>query len=138
METETKPIDIESLPIDIIYRGETSRDDWDCFEYEVRLFVPGGNRVKPAWTTRYYCGKGHINKNGTPKKPEKSDVLSSLFRDAEAHNQSFPEWCSDFGYSDDSIKALNIYKNCCEIWDSLQLVYGFTFLEDLKNQLRDY
>jgi len=35
--------------------------------------------------------------------------------DAQAADSNFNDWCINFGYDNDSIKALNTYKQCCDI-----------------------
>lgn len=46
--------------------------------------------------------------------PNLPDVVSSLLMDGGAYfdRQSFGDWCADFGYSDDSIKARDTYETC--------------------------
>lgn len=113
MQTE---FDIESLPVKIDYVGETVRDgDWKCDQWRVQISSSAG-----FWTTDYFTGLGHRTKPrkwdaSKPKKPAIADVLHSLFMDARAADLNFHDWCADFGYSDDSIKALNTYKQCLEV-----------------------
>lgn len=53
----------------------------------------------------------------TPPKIE--DVLYSLIMDSDACTMSFEEWCGDFGYEEDSIKALETYRACQKNADKL-------------------
>ncbi len=80
---------------------------WLCdFRYEGGFF-----------TVDYYTGSGLVTKKGEriiPKKPEIKDVLYSLWSDSQACNQSFDDWCSDYGYSNNSISAFNTYQECCK------------------------
>lgn len=55
----------------------------------------------------FYMGKGHHG-----AEPELNDVLSAMFRDADALEMSFQEFCGEFGYDDDSIKAFKTYNAC--------------------------
>lgn len=69
------------------------------------------------FTVDYFTGSGHRKtKHGRSfaVKPDIKSVLYSLYIDGMAENQNFHDWCSDFGYSDDSISALNTYKECLE------------------------
>jgi hypothetical protein len=34
--------------------------------------------------------------------------------DADAADYNFNDWCDNYGYSTDSIKAMNTYKQCLE------------------------
>jgi hypothetical protein len=64
----------------------------------------------------YYTGAGMRYKDGfkegRPIAPKIKDVVYSLLADSSAIYQSFHDWCNDFGYDEDSRKALNIYLAC--------------------------
>lgn len=46
--------------------------------------------------------------------PNVDDVLNCLFMDSQAGTETFEDFCLNFGYSDDSISALETYKACQE------------------------
>lgn len=46
------------------------------------------------------------------EKPKANDVLDCLFSDTDCGLMSFNEFCENFGYSNDSIKSLDIYREC--------------------------
>lgn len=141
----TNTFDIEALPITIKYAGETVRgdNDWKCDEWRV-IFTRDNN----SWTTSYYTGLGlrspipalylSINppRKGTvayeqlekatrkPMTPKKADVLYALFMDATAADYNFDDWCDSYGYSSDSIKALNVYKECLETAQRLRRYFN--------------
>ena len=46
------------------------------------------------------------------KEPTAADVLYSLCSDARAGEVSFSEFCSEFGYDEDSRKAESIWRAC--------------------------
>lgn len=46
--------------------------------------------------------------------PNPKDVLECLFSDLDAGEMSFDDFCDNFGYSNDSIKALDTYRACSE------------------------
>lgn len=50
-----------------------------------------------------------------PVPPTKENVLESLCSDAYAGSLSFYDFCFEFDYDTDSIKALDTYKTCQEI-----------------------
>lgn len=119
---ETTDFNIDALPVKIDYVGETVRDnDWKCDQWRVQLTSKAG-----YWSTDYFTGLGLRSKSRqswatpTPKKPAVADVLHSLFMDASAADYNFSDWCAEYGYSDDSIKALNIYKQCLETATALR------------------
>ena len=104
-------IDFEQLPVTITYVGQTRLDDdWDGDQWSVKISGQGG-----YWTTNYYTGLGWRDaKTKRPTKPKVIDVLHSLFLDATAADYNFDDWCATYGYNNDSIKALNIYKQCLD------------------------
>ena len=70
--------------------------------------------------------------------PEVASVLHSLTLDAQALNQSFTDWCAEFGYDDDSISAFDTYRACCENGKKLQKVFSRSTLDKLEEILQDY
>lgn len=55
----------------------------------------------------FQMGSGH---NG--KEPTLEDVLSCVLSDARAGEQTFEDFCSDFGYDEDSRSAEKIWNAC--------------------------
>ena len=47
-----------------------------------------------------------------PKNLNIDDVLYSLILDAQSGSECFDDFCDNFGYNQDSIKASEIYNNC--------------------------
>ena len=78
--------------------------------------------------------KGYLK----PVSPTVADVVYSLMMDASEVDQSFKNWCSDFGYSDDSIKALNTYRQCQETRDALMVMFGSKVFEQIQEACQDY
>ena len=123
---ETTEFNIEALPVKIEYVAEVP-SPWDSDkktnvdQWRVVIETKAG-----YWSTDYYTGLGLRRKPSTswdkarPKKPTIADVLYSLFMDASAADLNFHDWCSEFGASDDSIRALNTYKKCLEIGTALR------------------
>ena len=69
--------------------------------------------------------------------PRAADVLYVLVLDAQAADQSFHDWASDFGYETDSIKALNIYNACCEIGREMKKIFNREERVSLEDLVRD-
>lgn len=46
--------------------------------------------------------------------PKIDDILNCLFLDSQAGTETFEDFCLNFGYSNDSIQALDTYKACQE------------------------
>lgn len=53
-----------------------------------------------------------IEKYTEPKQINIDDVLHCLVSDSTALSMDFEEWCSEFGYEEDSRKAEKIYNAC--------------------------
>lgn len=73
-----------------------------------------------------------------PIAPTSASVLYSLLSDAQARDMSFNDWCADFGYDVDSIKALNTYRACCLIGESIRMVFTSAQRAHLATLLEDY
>lgn len=52
-------------------------------------------------------------------------AISCILSDAESSFESFQSFCENFGYSNDSIKAYNVFKSCKEEASKLRKL-GFT------------
>ena len=87
-------------------------------------------------STQYYTGTG-LRKQGRPVKPELSSVLYSLVMDADACEMSFEEWCLNFGYDGDSMKAMDTYRNCQKNADKLAKA-GILITDDLRDFMSEY
>lgn len=72
--------------------------------------------------------------------PQLADVLHSLMLDGEAHFQSmlFADWCADFGYDSDSIKAKEIFEKCEAIGKSLKRNIPVATLKEVQSILSNY
>lgn len=64
-------------------------------------------------------------------QPTAYDLLSCLRLDSEAANESFSNWCANFGYDNDSIKALNTYNACVETARKLKVALGCDLYRDV-------
>ena len=70
--------------------------------------------------------------------PNAATVLHSLLLDSSGAEQNFLDWCGDYGYDSDSMKAHKIYTDCCE---QLQKVRAFFTNEErqaMQEILQDY
>ena len=98
-------------------------DDWPCDQWLVTI---EGEKFD------YYTGIGH---KAIP--PELDDVLYSLVLDSEALEEPFESWALNFGYSDDSIKAKEIYEACQKNAFKLKAILGVAF-EEAREAFQDY
>jgi len=130
--------DIESLPVTISYVGETKRNNWECDQWVVAITSKQG-----TYHTDYFTGLGLRTKpkqswlEARPKKPTIAEVMHSLILDAEAVDYSFSDWCDNFGYSDDSLQALDTYRACCKTGDAMRKHFTPEQREQIKTFTQD-
>ena len=128
------------------YAGETTRDKWQCDAWRVS-FKSG----KSGFETDYFTGLGHrkapkfhpmlrqgYDYPAKAQAPDAAGVLYSLILDMGADEQSFADWCSDFGSSDDSIDAFETYRKCCKIASQMRAVFKPETIKALRDALQDY
>lgn len=89
-------------------------------------------------TTEFKCGIGHyVERLGwlddvkAAEAAFTADVLACLLSDASNASETFEEWCSNFGYSDDSMKAMEIYRACQKTRAALQRFLGPELIDRL-------
>lgn len=105
---------------------------WKCDAWRVAF----DKRNVTGFSETYYMGLGN-RKEGKPVAPNAAEVLYSLLSDADAASMTFEEWCSEFGYSDDSLRALNTYNKCVAIDKALRKVFSGADLETLRAAVAD-
>ena len=132
--------DIEHLPVEIRYIGEvpskwpsssnrTTVDQWI-------ITVSGKDGCHHIFD--YFTGLGRRQGLKSPKPPKVADVMYSLLTDASAEQRNFHEWCSDYGYSLDSINALNVYRACLDTAAALRKCFSNELLAELQDLLAEY
>lgn len=147
---------LEALPVKIDYVSETTRDNnWQCDQWRVTLSSKAGFHSFDYFTGlglrdtvrgvlamnapgNWFNPKTHQWTATKPKKPKVADVLHSLIMDASAADENFHDWCANYGYSDDSIKAMNTYKVCLETAQALRKHFSPDTLRAVRELLQDY
>lgn len=95
-----------------------------------------GDRVAPTFRISLHL-EALLKAHTAPSVPTLQDVLYSLTMDAQGTEYNdFEEWCSEYGYSDDSISAKESYDACCREGKALKKL-GFR-LEQLSELFQDY
>lgn len=140
-----------------VYAGETVRgNNWQCDAWRVTFKRTG----KADITQDYYKGTGlrkQVQKMPVPAyrkntiayeawaktafkpvAPTATDVLYSLLQDSDAVDTSFSDWCDNYGYDSDSLKAFSTYTACCDIGKQLRTMFTYAELDALRNLLQDY
>ena len=119
------------ITFNAVYIDQIKKDGWYC-DYFVCTFKYKGVRE----TFDYYMGIGN-RKNNKPTLPKSADVLSSLFTDC-TQGEDFKDWCSNFGFDSDSIKAMKIYEACQVNETKLKNVLSNEVFKQLQIELQDY
>lgn len=70
--------------------------------------------------------------------PASASILYSLLSDSEAGQCTFPEFCQDFGYNEDSRKALDTYLACQNTGKQLNTIFKRDEISHLQTLLEDY
>jgi hypothetical protein len=103
--------------------GELDRDaqGWDHYSWQVRLTMYGRSLTVP-----FRMGTAHA-RNGKPTRPTAGEVLESLVLDAQSGKLDFAEFCGDYGYDEDSRRALATWHACRKAREDLQNWAGNLF-----------
>lgn len=121
MTTQENTFNIEALPVSIDYVAETTRKGRQCYQWRVTITTKAG-----VWVEDYFTGLGLRTKpkqswrDPLPIKPSIADVIHALTIDASAINESFHEWCDNYGYDSDSISAFEMYRKCCATGENMR------------------
>ena len=107
---------------------EDLKDDWrkNANKYQVKISYFG-----KSYVTDYYMG------SALTRKPSKKDVLNSMLLD-DISGIDFDEFCCEFGYDNDSIKALKTYKACQRETKALHNMFDSDEIDMLRELLEDY
>lgn len=127
--------DFSSIRYSAVYRGESTKDNnWKCDEWAITIKNNNGLEFR----TSYYTGLGHRDKWGKPRQPDIKGIISALLLDSEANDYSFMDWCDNFGYNSDSIKAMNTYNECCNTARELDRLFTSQTIKQMRQALEDY
>ena len=109
------------------------KDEWKkgANKWQVKLIY-----FDKEFVTDFYMGSGIVDEMGKPKRPTKEDILFAMIMD-DVSNMNFSDFCDNFGYNEDSIKALKTYEAClketeayCNMFDSEERGVLRELLED--------
>lgn len=113
---------------------EDMNDEWKktANKWQVKLAY-----FDKEYVTDFYMGSGLVDKSNKPKKPTKKDILYSMILD-DVSNTNFSDFCDNFGYNKDSIKALKIYEGCQKETEAYYDMFDNEEREILQELLQDY
>lgn len=132
----------------VTYQGESKANDWHADRWAIDLQY--GNTEIASIEYRTGAGLRKLSKIGEieikriqrcdymgvqrkrmeieevktrhtkPVKPSKASILYSLLLDADCGALSFYDFCSEYGYDNDSIKAQEIHRACMQTREHLK------------------
>lgn len=70
--------------------------------------------------------------------PTAASVLYSLLLDSSGAEQNFLDWCSEYGYDSDSMKAHKIYTGCCEQLQKVRVFFTNEERQAMQELLQEY
>lgn len=103
------------------------------YRFEIRMSY-NGKRCYFRYATSY------LDWRNAKEELDESDYMNALncvLSDSYAAQGSFKDFCSEFGYSDDSIKALNTYKECKRLYERLNKLFSGLNLLSIQNELEE-
>jgi len=145
-------LDQWNIQINVKLIGETIKEGWQCDQWKVSIgsfsfdYYTGvglRNKKKNAIPAPN-CGKNTIayvewgKYNIIPVIPHSADLLYGILLDSESAETSFNNWCDNYGCSNDSISAFNIYQKCCEYSKELRKVFSRSQIDALKEIFQEY
>lgn len=91
------------------------RDEWQKSAHDYRCTLRYQGR---QYSFDYWMGQAHKD------EPSVEMVLDSLLSDASAGDQDFEEFCSEFGYDEDSREAERTWKACQKSGEGVKRLLG--------------
>jgi hypothetical protein len=96
--------------------------DWDLVHDRPKDARPG-KRAQLPFNAKHY-DRQVFDAWTDPEPVAAADVLDSLAHDASSADQSFGDWCGDYGYDTDSRKAERTYNACRQTMFDLRKLLG--------------
>jgi hypothetical protein len=98
---------------------DKGQSHWEC------ILTRQENGIIKKFVTYYSMGSAYT------RPPTVEEVLDSLSMESQACESNFDDWCSDLGYSSDSLKALRTYAICQEIGGRFKRFLGKALMGQL-------
>lgn len=135
-----KPILMDRWDCTILYNGRSETFDYGSGIGHRKLAL---GVVREGLTKYYKKSTGdviHSDKEAIKQRwlllvsPSVADVLSGLLMETDSCYTTFDDWCSDFGYSNDSISAQQTYFDCQRNGQKLINLLGKELVDELKQK----
>lgn len=117
-------LEISKIP----FRIDINQDEW-ANESSHWAFIISQKRVgKNDYKIKGFFSQGSAIKT----RPTIEEILNSLVLDTiDLDNLSYNDWCDNFGFDNDSIKAENIYKGCKSEHEQMKKFFTQSQLDEL-------
>jgi hypothetical protein len=106
-----------NVRISVTYGAPENPEFKDADGWTVVLKMDGRQMTVP-----FYKGFGHHG-----AEPTAEEVLECLALDAVDNNQTFADWCAEYGYDTDSRRAERVYHACLKSTEKLRRFLGDKF-----------
>lgn len=103
------------------------------YRFSIRISYDGKYRYFSYWTSYNDWRNG----KETLDESDYMNALNCVLSDSYAAQDTFKDFCSEFGYSDDSIKALKTYKECKRNAERVNKLFGGLDLLSIQNELEE-
>lgn len=97
------------------------------YRFMVRISYDGKCRYFSYWTSY----------NDWRDESDYKNALNCILSDSYAAQNTFEDFCSEFGYSTDSIKALGTYKDCKYYSQKMESLFSGLDLLSIQNELEE-
>lgn len=134
---------MNNLKININFVAKIDDKEWPHFLFSVNIngeafkYKTGIGHFTPHYNDRYNYVNNRNKKpenglsipalNGWIHFPKIEDILYCLLSDYDAGSMSFYDFCDNFGYERDSIKALDTHMQCMKNAEKLRKALGKDF-----------
>lgn len=118
MTTSAKKEGLEVLNMTVWNGARLSYEKQDEWQRKANGYTIKLSFGRKTYSVDYWQGTGIKN------KPTLEGVMESLFLDAESGNDSFEDFCSNFGYDTDSRNAEKIWNACQKTKKELSRLLG--------------
>lgn len=117
---------------DYQFNGDDSRFNHH-YRFQVRIQFNENVRYFSYWTSYndWRNGKEELDES------DYKNALNCIFLDSYAAQNTFEDFCSEFGYSTDSIKALGTYKDCKYNSKKMESLFSGLDLLSVQNELEE-
>ena len=133
----TKENILSNIKLEVLKSFKTQEelsDEWKkaANKWQVKLIY-----FDKEYVTNYFMGSGLVDSLGRPRKPTIKDVLYSMIVD-DINDMDFYDFCKEYGYDNDSIRALELYKGCQKETEAYYNMFDDEEREILQELLQDY